>query len=74
LEPDTYAQAAAYYQAAAEYQTSSLAYWNLGWMYENGLGVKRDWWLAKRHYDLAGEMGDGGLGVGLSLAGLYLRR
>lgn len=50
-----------------------MAYWNLGWMYENGIGVKRDWWLAKRSYDQAGEMG-GRLPVVLSLAKLYLRR
>jgi SEL1 protein len=42
-------------------------------MYENGIGVKRDWWLAKRSYDLAGDMG-GKLPVMLSLAKLYVRR
>ncbi|KAK0184267.1 hypothetical protein F5146DRAFT_1006758 [Armillaria mellea] len=29
---------------------------NLGWMYEHGVGVPRDFRLAKRHYDLALEM------------------
>jgi len=42
-------------------------------MYENGIGVKRDWWLAKRSYDQAADMG-GKLPVMLSLAKLYVRR
>lgn len=46
-------KAAACYQAAAEYQQSALALWNLGWMHENGLGVEQDFHLAKRFYDLA---------------------
>ena len=25
-----------------------MAYWNLGYMYENALGVPQDWHLAKR--------------------------
>ena len=32
-------KAASYYQAAADTQVSALAMWNLGWMYENGIGV-----------------------------------
>lgn len=32
-------KAAKYYQAAADTQQSALAMWNLGWMYENGVGV-----------------------------------
>jgi SEL1 protein len=32
-------KAAKYYQTAAESQVSALAMWNLGWMYENGVGV-----------------------------------
>lgn len=32
-------KAARYYQSAAETQMSALAMWNLGWMYENGVGV-----------------------------------
>lgn len=50
-----YEKAAGYYQSAADTQMSALAMWNLGWMYENGLGVPRDFHLAKRHYDLALE-------------------
>lgn len=32
-------KAARYYQSAADTQISALAMWNLGWMYENGVGV-----------------------------------
>jgi SEL1 protein len=32
-------KAARYYQSAANTQMSALAMWNLGWMYENGIGV-----------------------------------
>lgn len=32
-------KAAGYYQSAADTQFSALAMWNLGWMYENGVGV-----------------------------------
>ena len=32
-------KAAKYYQSASDTQTSALAMWNLGWMYENGIGV-----------------------------------
>ncbi|EIW70996.1 hypothetical protein TREMEDRAFT_27959, partial [Tremella mesenterica DSM 1558] len=69
-----YERALSYYATAAEYQTSSLAYWNLGYMYENGHGVPRDWHLAKRNYDLALEVsGEAYLAVVLSLGKLYLR-
>ena len=32
-------RAAAFYQSAVDTQVSALAMWNLGWMYENGIGV-----------------------------------
>lgn len=32
-------KAAGFYQAAAESQSSAMAYFNLGYMYEHGLGV-----------------------------------
>ncbi|WVQ80103.1 hypothetical protein IAT38_002204 [Cryptococcus sp. DSM 104549] len=70
----SYDRAAAYYQTAADTQTSAMAYWNLGFMYENGQGVKQDWHLAKRFYDLAGETShEAYLPVVLSLGKLYLR-
>lgn len=47
--------AAACYQAAAESLLSAQAMWNLGWMHENGVGIARDFHLAKRFYDQALE-------------------
>lgn len=40
-EPESvrWEKAAKYYQSAADTQLSALALWNLGWMYENGMGV-----------------------------------
>jgi len=48
-------KAAACYQAAAESHGSAQAYWNLGWMHENGIGIEQDFHLAKRFYDQALE-------------------
>jgi len=45
--------AAHYYQVAVEKHQSARANFNLGFMYQWGLGVKQDFPLAKRHYDLA---------------------
>ncbi|KAF8653295.1 hypothetical protein AX16_003996 [Volvariella volvacea WC 439] len=75
-EPETarYEKAAKYYQSAADTQVSALAMWNLGWMYENGIGVPQDFHLAKRHYDLALETNsEAYVPVLLSLAKLYVR-
>lgn len=77
--PDTpehirWEKAAGYYRAAADTHMSALAMWNLGWMYENGAGVPRDYHLAKRYYDLALETnGEAYLPVMLSLLKLYAR-
>jgi len=38
-QPVRFEKAAWYYQSAADTQMSALAMWNLGWMYENGVGV-----------------------------------
>ncbi len=46
-------KAAACYQAAAETMQSAQAFWNLGWMHENGVGIEQDFHLAKRFYDQA---------------------
>ncbi|WRT64955.1 uncharacterized protein IL334_001896 [Kwoniella shivajii] len=71
---ESYDRAVTYYQTAADTQTSSMAYWNLGWMYENGHGVPRDWHLAKRFYDLAGETSvEAYLPVMMSLINLYAK-
>lgn len=67
-------KAAKYYQSAADTQLSALAMWNLGWMYENGIGVPQDFHLAKRHYDMAVETNsEAYLPVLLSLVKLYGR-
>ncbi|KAI9829992.1 MAG: ERAD-associated protein [Phylliscum demangeonii] len=72
-EPDP-EKAAACYQAAAEFQQSAQALWNLGWMHENGIGVQQDFHLAKRYYDLALETNqEAYLPVTLSLVKLRLR-
>ncbi|KAL1915475.1 uncharacterized protein VTP21DRAFT_6599 [Calcarisporiella thermophila] len=47
-------RAAACYQVAAHNQ-HAMAIWNLGWMHENGIGVEKDFNLAKRNYDTALE-------------------
>jgi hypothetical protein len=45
--------AAHYYRLAAERSNSPRSHFNLGFMYQWGLGLKQDFPLAKRHYDLA---------------------
>ncbi|KAL0955834.1 hypothetical protein HGRIS_002036 [Hohenbuehelia grisea] len=73
-ETERLEKAARYYQSAADTQLSALAMWNLGWMYENGVGVPQDFHLAKRHYDLALETNaEAYLPIVLSLAKLHLR-
>jgi TPR repeat protein len=42
-----------YYRLAAEKSSSPRANYNLGFLYEWGIGLKQDFPLAKRHYDLA---------------------
>eukprot|EP00535_Pseudo-nitzschia_heimii_P008299 CAMPEP_0197190636 /NCGR_PEP_ID=MMETSP1423-20130617/22035_1 /TAXON_ID=476441 /ORGANISM="Pseudo-nitzschia heimii, Strain UNC1101" /LENGTH=938 /DNA_ID=CAMNT_0042643061 /DNA_START=37 /DNA_END=2850 /DNA_ORIENTATION=+ len=45
--------AAHYYQMAGERHQSARANFNLGFMHQWGLGLKQDFPMAKRHYDLA---------------------
>ncbi|KAG0178792.1 ERAD-associated protein [Apophysomyces sp. BC1021] len=72
--PVNYEKAAACYRVAAEIEFSPLAMWNLGWMYENGIGVSKDLHLAKRAYDSALNANqDAYLPVKLSLIKLSLR-
>lgn len=63
------------YTSAAESHHSAQAHWNLGWMYENGIGnVVQDFHMAKRYYDLALEMNkEAYLPVTLALMKLRLR-
>ena len=51
----SYEDALAHYSAAAsgEFSHSSIAMYNLGYMYEFGFGVPQDYHLAKRWYDLS---------------------
>ena len=46
--------AVAHYRSAAEAR-SAQAMFNLAYMYAHGLGLARDFHLAKRHYDMAAE-------------------
>lgn len=68
--------AAQYYRIAAERSASSpRANFNLAFLYEWGLGVKQDFHLAKRHYDLAVAghgVHEAGLPVTIALVGLSL--
>jgi len=67
-------KAAGYYQTAVDTQMSALAMWNLGWMYENGIGVPQDFHLAKRYYDMSHETNkEAYLPVLLSLIKLHMR-
>jgi TPR repeat protein len=50
---DHMAIAAQYYRKAADDHKSARANFNLGFMYEWGLGLNQDFPLAKRHYDMA---------------------
>ncbi|KAJ9126930.1 hypothetical protein QFC24_001161 [Naganishia onofrii] len=71
---DPYEKALSAYQSAADTQSSAMAFWNLGWMYENGLGVPQDWHLAKRFYDLCRQTNpEAYLPVTLCLLKLHLR-
>ncbi|XP_054081811.1 protein sel-1 homolog 1 [Zeugodacus cucurbitae] len=47
--------AASLYRKASDQQYNAQAMFNLGYMHEQGLGMKKDWHLAKRLYDLAAE-------------------
>ncbi|KAJ3158798.1 ERAD-associated protein [Geranomyces michiganensis] len=65
------ARAAVYYLVAAESEYSSIAMWNVGWMYEVGVGVEQDYHLAKRFYDRCLELNpEAYLPVHLALAKL----
>lgn len=62
------------YHTAAEAHHSAQAYWNLGWMHENGIAVEQDFHMAKRYYDLALVANDEAyLPVKLSLMKLRMR-
>jgi SEL1 protein len=66
--------AAHYYQVAVEKHKSARANFNLGFMHQFGLGLKQDFPLAKRHYDLAvsGNAREAELAVQLALMAMNL--
>ncbi|KAL6238978.1 hypothetical protein BDW75DRAFT_227553 [Aspergillus navahoensis] len=69
-----YEKASTCYHTAAEAHFSAQAYWNLGWMHENGVAVEQDFHMAKRYYDLALETSsEAYLPVKLSLLKLRAR-
>lgn len=62
------------YTGASDYSQSAQALFNLGWMHENGVGLKQDFHMAKRYYDHALQLNDEAyLPVTLSLLKLRLR-
>ncbi|ORY76981.1 hypothetical protein BCR37DRAFT_395069 [Protomyces lactucae-debilis] len=67
-------EAVTLWQAAADSRAIPLALWNLGWSYENGVGVEQDFHMAKRYYDACLELDKrANLAVTLSLFMLRLR-
>jgi hypothetical protein len=68
--------AAHYYRMAADRSGSPRSHFNLGFMYQWGLGLKQDFPLAKREYDLsiAASVGshEAHVPVGLALMALSL--
>jgi len=60
--------AARYYRLAADVHKSPRANYNLGFLYEWGLGVKQDFPLAKRHYDLAKTAQSGEADIAVKIA------
>jgi TPR repeat protein len=60
--------AAHYYQLAANSKDNGRANFNLGFLYEWGLGLKQDFPLSKRHYDLAKSAHSRGSDVPVAIA------
>ncbi|OJD14717.1 hypothetical protein AJ78_04972 [Emergomyces pasteurianus Ep9510] len=72
--PPDFDKALTCYQSATEGYRSAQAFWNLGWMHENGYATEQDFHLAKRFYDLALETNEEAyLPVKLSLIKLRIR-
>lgn len=72
-QPDP-GKAVGLWTTAADSRMVPLALWNLGWSYENGVGVEQDFHLAKRYYDACLEVDKKAyFPVSLSLLKLRLR-
>lgn len=68
-----YEMAAMHYRVASEQQHSAQAMFNLGYMHEQGLGMKQDIYLAKRFYDMAADTSpDAQVPVAIALGKLAL--
>lgn len=68
-----YETAATHYRLASDQQHNAQAMFNLGYMHEQGLGMVKDWHLAKRCYDRAAETSaDAKVPVALALIKLNL--
>lgn len=68
-----YQQAASHYKYASEVSQNPQAMFNLAYMHENGLGLRKDMHLAKRFYDMASETSaDAHVPVALALFKLSL--
>lgn len=58
---------------ASDHHQNAQAMFNLGYMHEQGLGMKKDWHLAKRCYDSAAEISaDAKIPVALALLKLQI--
>lgn len=68
-----YETAATYYRKAAD-MLNSQANFNLGYMHEWGIGLKQDFPLAKRHYDLAGHSSEASVPVQIALSVMRLHQ
>lgn len=70
---DNLKTAALYYKRAASEFKSPRANFNLGFMHQWGVGLKQDFPLAKRHYDLAANSSpsEAGTAVQLALWGMH---
>mmetsp|Transcript_15481 Transcript_15481/g.24039 ORF Transcript_15481/g.24039 Transcript_15481/m.24039 type:complete len:948 (+) Transcript_15481:99-2942(+) len=68
-----YETAATYYRKAAD-MSNSQANFNLGYMHEWGIGLKQDFPLAKRHYDLAGHSSEAAVPVQIALSAMKVHQ
>jgi SEL1 protein len=61
-------KASQYYRFASDVEHHALAKWNLGYMYEYGIGLKKDYFMAKRFYTEALQTNpDGYMAVNIAL-------
>lgn len=74
MDAPDYELAAFHYKKASN-RRNAQAMFNLGFMHQHGIGLDRDFHLAKRYYDLAeGAHVDAKVPVSLALSGLWMHR